>query len=89
MRTSRFFVMMFACLGVLAGLGSAQTVNTIYSFSGGTDGAYPSARTGGTGRDGLLYGLVEQVISARCSESQWLALKLCCTTSMGRTAQVR
>ncbi len=57
MRTSRFFVMMFACLGVLAGLGSAQTVNTIYSFSGGTDGAYPALGRVVQGRDGLLYGV--------------------------------
>jgi uncharacterized repeat protein (TIGR03803 family) len=50
-------VVVFAYLTFLAGTASAQVVNTIHSFTGGTDGEYPALGRLAQGRDGALYGV--------------------------------
>jgi uncharacterized repeat protein (TIGR03803 family) len=57
MRSSRFFVAMFALVFAVAGTISGQTVDTIYGFNGGADGKYPALGRLVQGRDGLLYGV--------------------------------
>jgi hypothetical protein len=84
--TNRVYVMTFLVVPVLAALAQSQTFTTLYNFTGGSDGGFPTV---GVVQDpaGNLYGTT---ISGAPVAAEWrtsrtrLATKPCCTTSPRR-----